>query len=206
MNGRGLRGISHWVEHMLFKGTPSFPQGEFDRAVAREGGVFNGMTWIDFTTFFETLPSDRIDLALRIEADRMQNAVFDRAETELERHVIISERQGKENDPGFLLSEALQAAVFQAHPYHHSVIGWQGDLETMTRDQLYQHYRAYYTPNNAVVATTGDFHHAEMLDKVGALFGRIARGPVLEHTRCPGTCATRRATCGGRGAWQDFLP
>lgn len=176
----GVTGISHWVEHMLFKGTPAFPQGEFDKAVAREGGVFNGMTWIDFTTFFETLPSDRIDLALRIESDRMQNAVFDRAETELERHVIISERQGKENDPGFLLSEALQAAVFQAHPYHHSVIGWQGDLETMTRDQLYQHYRAYYTPNNAVVATTGDFDHGEMLDKVSTLFGRIARGPALE--------------------------
>ena len=99
----GTTGISHWTEHMLFKGTPTYPQGEFDKAVAREGGVFNGMTWIDFTTYFETLPSDRIDLALRVEADRMTNAVFDAEETELERTVIISERQGSENNPGFLL-------------------------------------------------------------------------------------------------------
>ena len=93
----GITGISHWTEHMLFKGTPTYPQGEFDKAVAREGGVFNGMTWIDFTTYFETLPSDRIDLALRVEADRMVNAVFDAEEFELERTVIISERQGSEN-------------------------------------------------------------------------------------------------------------
>ena len=88
--GQGTTGISHWVEHMLFKGTPTYPQGEFDKAIAREGGVFNGMTWIDFTTYFETLPSDRIDLALRVEADRMANAIFDPAEMELERTVIIS--------------------------------------------------------------------------------------------------------------------
>jgi zinc protease len=137
----GITGISHWVEHMLFKGTPTFPQGEFDKAVAREGGMFNGMTWIDFTTYFETLPADRIDLALRVESDRMINAVFDPQETEVERTVIISERQGNENSPNFLLGEALGAAAFQAHPYHHSVIGWQCDLETMTRDQLYEHYR-----------------------------------------------------------------
>ena len=71
MNAPASTGISHWVEHMLFKGTPTYPQGEFDKAVSREGGMFNGMTWIDFTTYFETLPSDRIDLALRVEADRM---------------------------------------------------------------------------------------------------------------------------------------
>ena len=137
----GITGISHWTEHMLFKGTPSYPQGEFDKAVAREGGMFNGMTWIDFTTYFETLPSDRIDLALRVEADRMVNAVFDPEEAELERTVVISERQGDENNPNFLLSEALQAAVFQVHPYHNSVIGWQCDLETMTPHILHAQQR-----------------------------------------------------------------
>jgi zinc protease len=135
--GPGTSGISHWVEHMLFKGTPDYPKGEFDKAVAREGGHFNGLTWVDFTTFFETLPAERIDLALRVESDRMLNAIFDPQETELERTVIITERQGNENEPEFLLSESLQAASFQAHPYRHSVIGWQADLETMTRDQLY---------------------------------------------------------------------
>jgi len=175
----GITGISHWVEHMLFKGTPTYPQGEFDKAVAREGGMFNGMTWIDFTTYFETLPSDRIDLALRVESDRMANAIFDPAETDLERTVIISERQGNENDPNFLLSEALQAASFQAHSYHHSVIGWQCDLETMTREQLYSHYCTFYAPNNAIVAVAGDFESDAMLARINELFGRIPHGPAL---------------------------
>ena len=175
----GITGISHWVEHMLFKGTPQYPQGEFDKAIAREGGMFNGMTWIDFTTYFETLPADRVDLALRVEADRMSNAVFDPEETELERTVIISERQGNENSPGFLLGEALQASAFQAHSYHHSVIGWQCDLESMTREQLYQHYRTYYTPNNAIIAVAGDFDANQMLARVQELFGSIPAGPAL---------------------------
>jgi zinc protease len=174
----GITGISHWVEHMLFKGTPTYPQGEFDKQIAREGGVFNGMTWIDFTTYFETLPSDRIDLALLVEADRMTNAVFDPEETNLERTVIISERQGNENNPGFLLGEALQAAMFQAHSYHHPVVGWQGDLESMTREQLYHHYQSYYVPGNAIVAAAGDFESDAMLARIEELFGKIPGRPI----------------------------
>lgn len=179
----GITGISHWVEHMLFKGTPTYPQGQFDKLVAREGGVFNGMTWIDFTTYFETLPSDRIDLALRVESDRMVHAEFDPEETNLERTVIISERQGNENNPGFLLGEALQAAAFQAHSYHHSVIGWQADLESMTRDQLYNHYRTYYAPNNAIVAAAGDFAYDAMLARIEELFGAVPVGPSVPMVR-----------------------
>jgi zinc protease len=179
----GITGVSHWVEHMLFKGTPTYPQGQFDKLVAREGGVFNGMTWIDFTTYFETLPSDRIDLALRVESDRMVHAEFDPEETNLERTVIISERQGNENNPGFLLGEALQAAAFQAHSYHHSVIGWQADLESMTRDQLYNHYRTYYAPNNAIVAAAGDFAYDAMLARIEELFGAVPVGPSVPMVR-----------------------
>ncbi len=197
----GITGISHWVEHMLFKGTPAYPQGEFDKAIAREGGMFNGMTWIDFTTYFETLPADRIDLALRVEADRMVNAVFDPGETELERTVIISERQGNENNPGFLLGEALQAAAFQAHSYHHSVIGWQCDLETMTRDQLYEHYRVYYAPNNAVLALVGDFDADAMLARIRELFGTIPPGPPTPAVTAkePPQRGERRVTVEGPG-------
>ncbi len=200
----GVTGISHWVEHMLFKGTPTYPQGEFDKAVAREGGMFNGMTWIDFTTYFETMPAERIDLALRAEADRMVNAVFDPDETELERTVIISERQGNENSPGFLLSEALQASAFQAHSYHHSVIGWQCDLESMTREQLYQHYRTFYTPNNAIVAIAGDFDGDQMLARVQELFGSIPPGPALPPftTKEPAQRGERRVIVEGPGATQ----
>ncbi len=197
----GTTGISHWVEHMLFKGTPAFPQGEFDRAVAREGGVFNGMTWIDFTTYFETLPAERIDLALRVESDRMVHAAFDLEGAEHERTVIISERQGNENNPGFLLGEALQASAFQAHSYHHSVIGWQCDLETMTRDQLFSHYRTYYTPNNAIVAMAGDFDTAAMLARIDELFGAVPRGPVVPvvTTLEPVQRGERRVTVEGPG-------
>lgn len=200
--GAGLSGISHWVEHMLFKGTPEFPRGEFDRAVSREGGHFNGMTWIDFTTFFETLPSDRIDLALRVEADRMQNAIFDPDETELERTVIISERQGSENEPEFLLAEALQAAAFQAHPYGHPVIGWQSDLETMTREQLYSYYRTFYSPSHAVVAAAGDFKAGDLLSRITDLFGGIPNGPSREQvgTSEPIQRGERRVTVEGPGA------
>ena len=198
----GGTGLSHWTEHMLFKGTPAYPQGEFDKAVAREGGVFNGMTWIDFTTYFETLPADRIDLALRVEADRMVHAVFDVDETEVERTVIISERQGSENSPGFLLSEALQAAAFQAHSYHHSVIGWQCDLEAISRDQLYDHYRTFYTPNNAIIALVGDFDGDTMLRRIEELFGRIPAGPALPvlTTKEPPQRGERRVTVEGPGA------
>lgn len=200
----GITGISHWVEHMLFKGTPQYPQGEFDKAIAREGGMFNGMTWIDFTTYFETLPADRVDLALRVEADRMSNAVFDPEETELERTVIISERQGNENSPGFLLGEALQASAFQAHSYHHSVIGWQCDLESMTREQLYQHYRTYYTPNNAIIAVAGDFDANQMLARVQELFGSIPAGPALPPftAKEPTQRGERRVIVEGPGATQ----
>ena len=152
----GITGISHWVEHMMFKGTPNMPKGEMDRLISREGGYNNAMTWIDWTTYYETLPAKRIDLALEIEADRMNNALFAPQEVKAERKVIISERQGAENEPGFRLAEAVQAAAFRVHPYHHMVIGDMCDLTTLTRDDLYNHYRRYYAPNNAILVLAGD--------------------------------------------------
>jgi zinc protease len=173
----GITGISHWVEHMLFKGTPTFPKGAADKAIAREGGVSNGYTSNDFTTYFATLPADRIELALRIEADRMANSLFDPDETASERTVIISERQGAENDPEFLLDEELMATAFRVHPYGTETIGHMCDLETMTRDQLYTHYRTYYTPRNALAIAVGDVDADEMLQLVERHFSAIPDGP-----------------------------
>jgi zinc protease len=172
----GLTGISHWVEHMLFKGTEAFPQGAADKAVAREGGAFNGMTWYDFTTYYATLPADHIELGLLIEADRMANVGFDPGVTALERTVIISERQGAENNPEFLLREALMGSVFHVHPYGHETIGHMCDLETITRDQLEAHYRTYYTPRNAIAVAAGDFDATEMLHLIDHHFGGIPSG------------------------------
>jgi len=173
----GITGISHWVEHMLFKGTDLFPKGELDRQIASHGGMLNGMTWMDFTTFLETLPSDQIDLGLRIEADRMFNALFDLEEVASERSVIISERQGAENRPTFLLGEELQAAAFRVHPYRQETIGNMCDLETISRQQLWDHYRTYYGPHNAIAVLVGDVDAQRSRGRIEELFGSLPRGP-----------------------------
>ena len=152
-----LTGISHLVEHMQFKGTPRFPAERMDRAVARDGGTRNAFTYLDWTTYFETMPADKIDLALRLEADRMAHSLFAEQEFASERTVVISEREGNENEPLFLLGEAVQQAAFRVHSYHHEVIGDMADLRTMRRDDLYRHYRTFYVPNNAVLSMAGDF-------------------------------------------------
>ncbi len=173
----GHTGISHWVEHMQFKGTPQFPASVLDKAISREGGVWNAFTYLDWTTYFETMPAEKIELGLRLEADRMVNSAFDPEEVASERTVVISEREGNENEPLFLLGEAVQSAAFRVHPYHHEVIGDLADLRTMTRDDLYQHYKTYYAPNNAVMAVAGDFDTKSMLARIEAYFGDIPAAP-----------------------------
>ncbi len=186
----GGTGLSHWVEHMQFKGTPGHPVGTLDKAISRNGGVWNAFTYLDWTTYFETLPADKIDLALRLEADRMSNSLFEAGEVESERTVIISERQGNENEPTFLLSEEVQSAAFRVHAYHHEIIGDMADLETIRRDDLYRHYQTYYAPNNAVLAIAGDFDTDEMLKRVSDRFEHIPNGgtpPRLARREPPQT-------------------
>src|SRR5215207_1682324 len=130
----GRTGISHWVEHMQFKGTPSIAKGAIFRDVSKNGGTLNALTSNDWTAYFETLPSDRLDLALQIEADRMTNSLFDPEETESERTVILSERQGAENSPTYQLYEEVAGTAFRAHPYRHMVIGYEEDLKRISRD------------------------------------------------------------------------
>jgi len=137
------------------------------------------MTSQDWTTYFETFPSDRIELALQVESDRMANSIFDPDEFESERTVIISEREGSENSYFWLLNEEVQAAAFRTHSYHHPIIGWKGDLLTMQRDDLYDHYRTFYTPNNALAVAVGDFDSQAMLGKIQDYFGSIEAGPAI---------------------------
>ncbi len=172
----GRTGISHWVEHMQFKGTPQFPANILDRSISREGGTWNAMTFLDWTAYYETMPAEKIDLALRLEADRMVNSQFDKKEVASERTVIISEREGNENEPLFQLGEVMQQSAFRIHPYHHEVIGDMADLHTITRDDLYNHYRAFYVPNNAVLAVAGDFDTNTMLARIEKLYGKIPAG------------------------------
>ena len=203
---QGLTGISHWVEHMLFKGSERWPAGAADEAIAREGGVSNGMTWYDFTTYYETLPAHKISVALDIESDRMRNAAFDPDEVEAERSVIISERQGNENSPHFLLGEEVAAAAYRVHPYGHETLGHLCDLQTMTRDMLHDYYRTYYAPNNAILAIAGDFNAGEIERITERYFGGIEAGPEIPPVTAvePPQRGERRVVVEGAGQ-TDYL-
>lgn len=197
----GRTGASHWVEHMLFKGTPTYPAGTLDKAISRLGGYWNAMTYLDWTTYFATMPAPSIDLILKVEADRLTNSLFNPHDVESERTVIISERKGNENDPSFLLDEEIQAAAFRVHPYHHQVIGDMADLENMTRDTLYQHYRSYYQPANAVLTLAGAFESEKMLARIRELYSDIPSAPLPPEPNRPEPepRGERRVLCQGPG-------
>ena len=192
----GLTGLSHWVEHMMFKGTQRFGKGDVMRLISRNGGSDNAFTWLDFTSYYEILPSDRFGIALDIEADRMTSCLFDESEVQAERTVIISEREGAENNPQFHLSEELMAAAFKVHTYGHETLGWKCDLQAITRNDLYHHYRTYYVPNNAILVLVGDFQTDRILEKVASLFGSIPSGPAVPPVTCvePPQQGERRVT------------
>ena len=170
--GIGLTGASHWVEHMNFKGTTNIPREEMKGIVERLGGMWNGYTWIDQTTYLETAGRSALDQLLFIEAERMSNSLFDPDECESERTVVISELQGGDNDPEQVLDTELTATAFSAHTYRHPTIGWLHDLQSMTRDDLYAHYRRYYVPINATLVVVGDVECDDVLRQVERHFGR----------------------------------
>lgn len=177
----GKTGISHWVEHMQFKGTETYPEAMLDREISRNGGFWNAFTYLDWTAFYETMPADRIQLAIDLEADRMVNAIYDPEEVESERTVIISEREGNENDPAFRLNEAIHQTAFPVHPYRNEVIGNPEDLLRITRDDLYQHYSSHYVPNNAVLTVAGDFETDDMLRRIEKAYRNVPAGKVPEY-------------------------
>jgi zinc protease len=172
----GRTGVSHWVEHMNFKGTVNIPREQMKGLVERFGGMWNGYTWIDQTTYLETAGKDALDQLLFIEAERMAHGLYEPEDCESERTVIISELQGGENDPDQLLDQEVTATAFRAHPYRHPTIGWLPDLRAMSRDDLYGHYRRYYIPNNATLVVAGDVDADDVLRRVERTFGGIPPG------------------------------
>jgi zinc protease len=181
----GKTGLSHWVEHMQFKGTSHQTATQMDHTIARLGGSWNAFTSPDWTTYFETLPANRLDAALQLESDRMTNSLFDPLEVETERTVILSEREGSENDPQFLLNEAVQNLAFTQHPYRNEVIGSKADLLALTREDLFQHYRNYYQPANARLCIAGDFSGSQAIDLVQQYFDGINTQPFTKSTPIP---------------------
>ena len=174
--GPGQTGVSHWVEHMNFKGTTNIPRDQMKGIVERFGGMWNGYTWIDQTTYLETAGREALDQMLFIEAERMNNSLYDPDECESERTVIISELQGGENDPEQILDTEVTATAIRAHQYRHPTIGWIDDLRSMTRDDLYGHYRRHYIPNNATLVIVGDVDTDDVLRRVERHFGVIPEG------------------------------
>ncbi len=192
----GLTGVSHWVEHMNFKGTTNIPRETVKGIIEQFGGSWNGYTWIDQTTYLETATTDALDRMLFIESERMANCLYHPDDCESERTVIISELQGGENDPDQLLDQELTATAFKAHPYRHPTIGWLSDLETMTRDDLYGYYRAHYLPNNATLVVVGDVDTEDVLKRIDHHFGSIQPGPAVARVRTvePAQTGERRLT------------
>jgi zinc protease len=179
----GLTGVSHWVEHMNFKGTTNIPREKIKGIIEQFGGYWNGYTWIDQTTYTETATRDALDRMLFIESERMANCLYEPEDCESERTVIISELQGGENDPDTLLDQELTAVAFKAHPYRHPTIGWLSDLQTMTRDDLYGYYRRHYVPNNATLVVVGDVETRGAMAAVERHFGGIKPGDVTNRAR-----------------------
>jgi zinc protease len=219
---RGQTGISHWVEHMNFKGTTNIPRDQVKGIIERFGGSWNGYTWIDQTTYLETAITGALDRMLFIEAERMAGCLYHPDDVASERTVIIAELQGGENDPEQVLDTEVTAAAFKAHGYHHPTIGWQSDLESMTRDELYGYYRTWYVPNNAALVVVGDVDVDETLRLVESHFGRIPAAALPDRVRTkepaqtgerrvkverPGTTAYLKLAYGAPAAAEaDFVP
>jgi zinc protease len=179
----GKSGLSHLLEHMMFKGTPRYGPSVFSKNIQKNGGTDNAYTTQDYTVYFEISSSDRIMLAFDLEADRMQNLTLDPKEVLSERSVVMEERRLRyEDDPQNSLFEEVVAAAYKVHSYQRPVIGWMSDLESIERDDLYKYYKVNYSPNNAVIVIVGDVKTDQIIEHVNKSFGHIQSGPLRKST------------------------
>ena len=169
----GITGASHWVEHMLFEGSPRYAKGEVEAAVLRVGGEINAFTDTDFTAYFSTVPREHLSVPLDFESDRMTRARITDEEVARERTVIHSEREGNENWPEFRVEEELFALAFRAHPYRWEVLGRRRDIEQMNAEQLREYYRRFYGPRNAVLVVSGGFDPKVVAKEVRRRFSNL---------------------------------
>ncbi len=207
-DAHGQTGISHWIEHMLFKGTSTHPKSTRIRYIERLGGRWNAFTWKDYTAYHQVLPAGYLAVAIEFEADRMVNALFDPAEVDKERRVIITEREGMENSPTYLLGEEVDAIAFKVHPYRFPIIGLKQDLRTITCDDLVNHYRTFYQPHNAITIAIGDLDAEATLGLIRRAFGTIPHGstpPPSIHSPEPPQEGERRVILRRPGGGTSYL-
>ena len=180
----GRTGLAHYLEHMAFRATENFPATQVTSRISGVGGEWHGYTWIDQTTYFETLPKDQLDLALRIEADRLGRLLIPEKEVEAERGAVLAELHGYENDPATVLNDAVVYTSLLAHPYRNNTIGWESDVRAIGRDDLVAFYREHYKAANAVLVVVGDVDTKAVRKRVAELFGKY---PASEPTPPPNT-------------------
>jgi len=174
----GLTGVSHFIEHMMFNGTPKIGPGEFDRRMEFRGGSNNAYTADDLTAYTDWFPAAALEAMIDMEADRMQGLAFVPEVLESERGVVASERRmSVENNNEGILNENVRATAIMAHPYHWDVIGWMSDILSWRRDEIMAYYKTYYAPNNAILVVVGDFEPARTLDLVRKYYGPIKASP-----------------------------
>jgi zinc protease len=176
----GTTGATHLLEHLMFKGSKNFHPGigkGFDTLMDRVGGINNATTWLDRTNYYENLPSDHLELAVRLEADRMRGLLLREEDRQPEMTVVRNEFERGENDPSEALDKEVNALAFLAHPYHHSTIGWRSDIEKVSIAKLREFYDTFYWPDNATVTIIGDFAPAKALELLKKYFGAIPRAP-----------------------------
>lgn len=176
----GSSGVAHFLEHLLFKGTETLAPGEFSKVVAANGGTDNAFTSYDYTGYYQRIAADRLELVMKMEADRMVNLQLDEADILTERDVIIEERNTRtENDPGALFGEQRNAALYLNHPYGTPIIGWRHEMETLNLQQALAYYEKFYAPNNAILIVAGDVLPEDVRVLAEKYFGPIPANPEL---------------------------
>jgi len=180
----GKTGLSHMLEHMMFKGTEKVGPEEFSRIIQENGGDLNAFTSRDYTAYFENLSADRVQVAIELESDRMQNLVLREEDFRTERMVVMEERRLRtEDNPQAYLQEQLEATAFQIQPYHWPTIGWMEDIARFTLEDLKSYYRTFYNPINAFLVVVGDFKKEELLPRIEKAFGSYPKGAMPKQER-----------------------
>lgn len=177
----GRTGIAHLFEHLMFKGTARRPEGEFDRIIEGLGGRNNAATWLDWTYYYEEVPTAGFEAIVELEADRMQNTLLGPAQIETEREVVMNERRERvDDDPTGLLAEILWSTAYTVHPYGRPTIGWMDDIARLSADDIHAFYRTWYAPNNAVIAVAGDVDGARLMKAIEAAYGAMPPATLPE--------------------------
>ncbi len=193
----GKSGLAHFLEHLMFKGTPTIPPGEFSRIIARAGGSDNAFTSSDYTAFYQNIAADQLELAMKLEADRMTNLAFDEHNFETEKQVVLEEQRSRTgNNPNALLHERMEAALFLNHPYHRPVIGWESEIAALTRTDAMDFYHRWYAPNNAILVVAGDVKPDQVEALAEKYFGRLQAAdiPARDRLKEPREVAARVVT------------